>query len=430
MNFLEIRVGGRFRVKKNIGHGSFGDIYIAQNVQTYEEVAVKIEDSRTKYPQLIYEAKILYGLQGGSGIPNLIWCGQEGDYNVLIMELLGESLESVFQLCNKKMSLKTVLMIVDQTLQLIEYIHNKGFLHRDIKPENLLMGFAKKSHLVHFIDYGLAKRYRDPKTAKHIPYREGKQLTGTARYASINTHKGYEQSRRDDLEALGYVYVYLFKGGLPWQGMRGDTKQDKYTAIYEKKVNTPLEELCSGMPREFISFFEYCSKLRFDEKPDYSYLRRFFKELFLREGFEFDYIYDWILIPASQQINLNYNKLTIDVEFSQGDEFMNYNVCNVDKWDPAKDSPAKKDNVAAVNQEQDDHNGGGVKSPAALSGGVGGANKLKPKPKPIETEYLRTDYKLANIPSPVNLKSPNKVIPELKEKESKKAAGGKDCNIF
>jgi len=170
--------------------------------------------------------------------------------------------------------------------------------------------------------------------------------------------------------------------------------------------------------------------LRFDEKPDYSYLRRFFKELFLREGFEFDYIYDWILIPASQQINLNYNKLTIDVEFSQGDEFMNYNVCNVDKWDPAKDSPAKKDNIAAVNQEQDDHNGGGVKSPAALSGGVGGANKLKPKPKPIETEYLRTDYKLANIPSPVNLKSPNKVIPELKEKESKKAAGGKDCNIF
>jgi len=428
MNFLEIRVGGRFRVKKNIGHGSFGDIYIAQNVQTYEEVAVKIEDSRTKYPQLIYEAKILYGLQGGSGIPNLIWCGQEGDYNVLIMELLGESLESVFQLCNKRMSLKTVLMIVDQTLQLIEIIHNKGFLHRDIKPENLLMGFAKKSHLVHFIDYGLAKRYRDPKTAKHIPYREGKQLTGTARYASINTHKGYEQSRRDDLEALGYVYVYLFKGGLPWQGMKGDTKQDKYTAIYEKKVNTPLEELCSGMPREFIWFFEYCNKLRFDEKPDYSYLRRSFKELFLREGFEFDYIYDWILIPASQQINLNYNRLMIDVEFSQGDEFMNYNVCNIDKWDPTNDSPAKKDNVA-VPQEQDDNNGA-VKSPAVLSaGGAGGANKLKPKPKPIETEYLRTDYKLANIPSPVNLKSPNKVIPDIKEKE-KKAAGGKDCNIF
>jgi len=132
------------------------------------------------------------------------------------------------------------------------------------------MGFAKKSHLVHFIDYGLAKRYRDPKTAKHIPYREGKQLTGTARYASINTHKGYgnyfwginwvkkkwiEQSRRDDLEALGYVYVYLFKGGLPWQGMKGDNKQDKYTAIYEKKASTTLEELCSGMPSNIIFYW-------------------------------------------------------------------------------------------------------------------------------------------------------------------------------
>jgi len=427
MSFIEVRVGGRFRLKRSLGQGSFGEIYIAENVQTNEEVAVKLEDTRTKYPQLIYEAKILYSLQGGSGIPNLIWCGQEGDYNVLIIELLGDSLETYFNLCNKRFSPKTVLMIVDQAIQHLEYIHYKGFLHRDIKPENFLVGLEKKCHLIHLIDYGLAKRYRDPKTGKHIPFKEGKQLTGTARYASLNTHQGLEQGRRDDMEALGYVFVYLYKGELPWQGLKSEPHQDKYTAIYQKKLNTSIKELCAGMPEEFVTYFEHCKKLGFDEKPDYAFLRRIFKELFLREGYEFDYVYDWMLIPLSMQLNMETDKVACDIEFSRHDEFMNYNICNLDKVPVDKKHEEVKTvkclTTPPANQEQVEEKMPNLDKELGKESPItSDQKKPKPRPKPVETEYLRTDFKLGNIPTPVNLKSPSR--------STLKKSVGKDCNLF
>jgi len=316
MSIIEIRVGGRYKLRHKIGSGSFGDIYLAKNVQTNEEVAVKMEETKTKYPQLIYEAKILHSLQGGVGIPNLLWFGQEGDFNVVVMDLLGQNLEELLILCNRKLSLKTILMVSDQLITIMEYIHTKGFIHRDIKPENLIMGLSKKSNFVHFIDFGLSKRYKDPKTNQHIPYRENKQLTGTARYVSINTHKGIEQSRRDDLESLGYVMIYLFKGTLPWQGLKAKTKLEKYSRILEKKENTPLDVLCKGIPIEFANYISYCRKLKFDEKPDYNYLKRMLKELFMREGFEFDYVYDWLLIPPATKYNHVMEKIPINLNIS------------------------------------------------------------------------------------------------------------------
>jgi casein kinase 1 len=152
---------------------------------------------------------------------------------------------------------------------------------------------------VYIIDFGLAKKYRDQKTAKHIPYREGKSLTGTARYASINAHAGIEQSRRDDLEAIGYVLMYFLRGALPWQGINTRNREEKYKRIMETKINTPLEELCSGFPAEFMSYLNYCKALKFEDRPDYAYLRRMFKDLFVREGFEYDYAFDWQLINSS-----------------------------------------------------------------------------------------------------------------------------------
>jgi serine/threonine protein kinase len=146
------------------------------------------------------------------------------------------------------------------------------------------------------IDFGLSKRYRDPKTGEHIPYKDKKQLTGTARYASVNTHLGIEQSRRDDLEAIGYILVYFLRGGqLPWQGLNGRTKDEKYNRIKEKKVATTVEQLTAGLPEEgaFTDYLVYCRNLRFDEKPDYQYLRRLFKESMHRNGYEYDYAYDW-----------------------------------------------------------------------------------------------------------------------------------------
>ncbi|KAL8458596.1 hypothetical protein ACS0TY_035368 [Phlomoides rotata] len=297
---MEPRVGNKFRLGRKIGSGSFGEIYLGTNIQTNEEVAIKLENIKTKHPQLLYESKLYKLLQGGNGIPNVKWFGVEGDYNVLVMDLLGPSLEDLFNFCSRKLSLKTVLMLADQMINRVEFIHSKSFLHRDIKPDNFLMGLGRRANQVYAIDFGLAKKYRDSSTHQHIPYRENKNLTGTARYASMNTHLGIEQSRRDDLEALGYVLMYFLRGSLPWQGLKAGTKKQKYDKISEKKVSTSIESLCRGYPTEFASFFHYCRSLKFDDKPDYAYLKRIFRDLYIREGFQLDYVFDWTILKYQQ----------------------------------------------------------------------------------------------------------------------------------
>ncbi|CAM8959304.1 unnamed protein product [Rhodiola kirilowii] len=289
-------IGGKFKLGRKIGSGSFGELYLGVNVQTGEEVAIKLEPVKTKHPQLHYESKLYMLLQGGTGIPHLKWFGVETEYNVMVIDLLGPSLEDLFNYCNRKLSLKTVLMLADQLINRVEYMHSRGFLHRDIKPDNFLMGLGRKANQVYIIDYGLAKKFRDLQTHKHIPYRENKNLTGTARYASVNTHLGIEQSRRDDLESLGYVLMYFLRGSLPWQGLKAGTKKQKYDKISEKKVSTPIEVLCKSYPSEFLSYFHYCRSLRFEDKPDYSYLKRLFRDLFIREGYQFDYVFDWTIL--------------------------------------------------------------------------------------------------------------------------------------
>ncbi|KAG6911357.1 casein kinase I [Tephrocybe rancida] len=290
---LDLRVGGKYRLGKKIGSGSFGDIYLGINIISGEEVAIKLESVKAKHPQLEYESKVYKTLAGGVGVPFVRWFGTECDYNAMVLDLLGPSLEDLFNFCNRKFSLKTVLLLADQLISRIEYIHSRNFIHRDIKPDNFLMGIGKRGNQVNVIDFGLAKKFRDPKTHLHIPYRENKNLTGTARYTSINTHLGVEQARRDDLESLAYVLMYFLRGALPWQGLKAATKKQKYDRIMEKKMTTPTDLLCRGFPNEFGIFLNYTRALRFDDKPDYSYLRKLFRDLFVREGYQYDYVFDW-----------------------------------------------------------------------------------------------------------------------------------------
>lgn len=293
---MELRVGNKYRLGRKIGSGSFGDIYLGTTISTGEEVAIKLECIKTKHPQLHIESKFYKIMQGGIGIPTIKWCGSEGDYNVMVMELLGPSLEDLFNFCQRRFSLKTVLLLADQMISRIDYIHSRNFIHRDIKPDNFLMGLGKKGNLVYIIDFGLAKKYKDSKTNSHIPYRENKNLTGTARYASINTHLGIEQSRRDDLESLAYVLMYFNLGTLPWQGLKAANKRQKYERISEKKLSTPIHELCKGFPLEFNTFLSYCRQLDFIQRPDYCYLRKQFRTLFHRQGFTYDYVFDWNML--------------------------------------------------------------------------------------------------------------------------------------
>lgn len=155
------------------------------------------------------------------------------------------------------------------------------------------MGIGKCGNLVNVVDFGLANKYRDPNTYLHIPYREKIKLTGTARYASINAHLGIEQSRRDDLESLGYIMLYFLRGSLPWQDLKAATKEEKYNCIMKKKMETSVESLCRGLPNEFVRYLNYTRSLRFDDKPNYSYLRKIFRDLFVNEHFKYDYVFDW-----------------------------------------------------------------------------------------------------------------------------------------
>lgn len=210
------------------------------------------------------------------GIPKAYYFGQEGLHSILVIDLLGPSLEDLFDLCGRTFSVKTVAMLAIQMISRIQSVHERDMVYRDIKPDNFLIGrpgSAQESDIF-VVDFGMAKFYRDKVTKQHIPYRERKSLSGTARYMSINTHLGrgilhclcyisalsliffstIEQSRRDDLEALGHVFLYFLRGSLPWQGMKAQTNKQKYEKIGEKKQATGIRSLCEGYPSEYYDF--------------------------------------------------------------------------------------------------------------------------------------------------------------------------------
>ena len=307
----KIIFGNRFEVNQSrlLGKGSFGEIYIAQdNQDNYNYCALKIEN-RTKNYFLKIEKNVLELTKDLIGFPKLITFNSQGESNYLAMELLGPNLSDLFEICDGHFTIQTTLLLGIQMIERIKNLHSKNYLHRDIKPENFLIGIGYQSNKVYMIDFGLSKKYKDNKM-NHLPYKEHRPLTGTTRYASINNHLGIEQSRRDDLESIGYVLIYFLKKRLPWQGMQGSTKQSKYDKIMEKKLSVNINILCKDLPMEFSVYLKYVRNLRFDERPDYDFLRNLFIER-LYSLYTEKFYYDWTLRYPDDAKNIIYDFMKV-----------------------------------------------------------------------------------------------------------------------
>ena len=280
----------KFRTIKKLGEGSFGKVYKAEYNGEY--YAMKFED-RTKEQNLLETEATIMSYLKGPNIPLIKSYGYSGDYNILVMQLMDKSLEEIF---NKrlKFSVKTTALLAYQMITVLHYIHDKHIIHRDIKPDNFVMGLKKENGTLYLLDFGLAKKYRSSKTLEQYPYIKKKKLTGTARYASIHALEEMEQSRRDDLESVGYVLMYFLRGNLPWQGLKIKSKEDRYKKILDKKKETTSEELCKGFPDEFREYLEYSRNLEYTEEPKYDkYKEQFYNLVCNKLGESFDYVYDW-----------------------------------------------------------------------------------------------------------------------------------------
>lgn len=295
------KIYGKFITQKRLGSGSFGEVWEAFNHTTGQKVALKLEPRNSSVPQLFFEAKLYSMFQASkaknnaiepcNNIPVVYATGQTESTNFMAMELLGKSLEDLLTTV-PRFSQKTMLMLAPQMISCVEFVHRHHYIHRDIKPDNFAMGVGENSNKVYIIDFGLSKKYVD-QTGRHIKLCGGKSLTGTARYASVYALEGKEQSRRDDMESLLYVWIYLMNGRLPWMGLP-TTGRKKYDAILQKKRATRPEDLCSGLNKFFLNYFLSIRTLKFDEEPDYKLYRKMAYDALIEAQFPFDYHYDWV----------------------------------------------------------------------------------------------------------------------------------------
>ena len=310
----------KYKCIEKLGEGSFGSIYKVEYNGNY--YAMKLEKIESEQQYLENEATIMNYLKGPN-IPYIKSYESNSVYNILVMQLLGRNLENIFH--EKKIfSLKTVCMLGYQIVSILEYIHNRHIIHRDIKPDNFVMGLNDLSQYLYLLDFGLAKKYRSSTSLKQLPFINKNKIIGTARYASINSLRGYEQSRRDDLEAACYVLIYFIKGKLPWQGIEVKNKEERYKRILSKKIEINSKELCEGLPCEFETIIEYVRNLDYLEQPDYEMLRGYFNSMLRKEHNKFDYIYDWttneerikrrVITPRSE-IESTLNKKTTFISY-------------------------------------------------------------------------------------------------------------------
>jgi casein kinase 1 len=309
-------------------------------------------------------------------------------------------------------------MVAKQMLSRVQTIHDKNLIYRDIKPDNFLIGRpgTKAANVIHVVDFGMAKQYRDPRTKQHIPYRERKSLSGTARYMSINTHLGREQSRRDDLEALGHVFLYFLRGGLPWQGLKAATNKQKYEKIGEKKQTTVIKDLCEGFPEEFSKYLTYVRNLGFEDTPDYDYLRDLFTQALKNTGEVEDGEYDWMKInkdsgkgwdskghnaaylhnpnsrPGPSQMELHSGRHQANT--NQHQQAQNLTVGRLNAAQPPPPSPTKQ-----IGKPRDRQNASGALQPQRSSG-IGGLREMATPTGSTQAQFQNSAQNLSQQRGP------------------------------
>ena len=265
------------------------------NVKTNEIYACKLESKNELNPQLYHESKIMKIMKNCTGFPACyIFCCTEQD-KIIVMDYLGANLVTIMnKLPNKKYTVKTALMIMIQCLERLKSLHDKGIIHRDMKPENFVIGRKNKERAIYLIDFGLSKKYINDNNI-HISMKTDRNMIGTVRYISMNTHQGFEQSRRDDLESLIYIIIYFIKGELPWQKIKYKSKSEKYNRIFEMKKKTTENggELYENLPSEIQTIMEYILGLEFTEKPNYSMLKNAIEIILAKLNYTNDLQFDW-----------------------------------------------------------------------------------------------------------------------------------------
>ena len=287
---------------KTLSKSQYSVVFLAKNIKDNNYVAVKMQGKNAKSSELEKETYYLYTLKG-FGIPKILSFGIYGNYKVLVETLLGKTIDVLLKANkNKKSRMKDICMIAIQIIERIEYIHNKNIIHQDIKPANFLVGNPDDS-VIYVIDYGMSKKYRSSVKGNHIIFSKKKKFRGTFNFSSINCMKLYEESRRDDLESIGYMIIYLITGKLPWSKISNVSVLERYKAILNLKQNISNQELCKGLPFEIFHYMNYVKSLRFEEKPNYSYLRNLFLSILQNMNETNDLLFSWRKIKVKPVID-------------------------------------------------------------------------------------------------------------------------------
>ena len=318
-----------------IGSGSFGEVLYGIKKNRSLEVAVKIINSDTSAETINKEIKFSKQLQKDSGFPIIYHTCEYDKKNIIVESLLGPSLDKLFKFCGRIFPLKTVCLIGKEMVKRLENMHEKGILHRDLKPNNLTWGNYNSSYnnlsnynsinnnynykldinTIYLIDFGLSCSYwENGLTTKHYKLKNGLNFVGTLRYASLNSHKGIRQGRRDDLESMIYILIYFLKGKLPWQDIKVKQREERHKLIYQIKSKVSIESLCQDLPSEFSDLLKYVKSLQFDEKPIYCKFYAYFHNLITKlnngknEEKDFNYIWEKMLVDSMNKCDENHNE--------------------------------------------------------------------------------------------------------------------------